>query len=82
MKISYNQATDSPYIRLADRASADSDEATSGVVLDFDINGAAVGIDGNRPVNEGASTTRRRNACASKRKTSCKSDGPATPSCS
>jgi len=45
MKISYDQATDSLYIHLADRASVDSDEVTGGVVLDYDINGVAVGID-------------------------------------
>jgi uncharacterized protein YuzE len=30
---------------LADRASVDSDEVKDGVVLDFDANGALVGID-------------------------------------
>ena len=45
MKISYDQATDSLYIHLADRASVDADEVTAGVVLDYDLNGAAVGID-------------------------------------
>ena len=45
MKISYDQATDSLYIHLSDRASVDSDEVQEGVVLDFDANGALVGID-------------------------------------
>ena len=45
MKISYYKATDSLYIHLADRASVDSDEVKDGVVLDFDVNGALVGID-------------------------------------
>ena len=45
MKISYDQATDSLYIHLADRVSVDSDEVNDGVVLDFDANGALVGID-------------------------------------
>ena len=45
MKISYDKATDSLYIHLADRASVDSDEVKEGVVLDFDANGALVGID-------------------------------------
>ena len=45
MKISYDKATDSLYIHLSDRASVDSDEVTDGVVLDFDANGALVGID-------------------------------------
>jgi uncharacterized protein YuzE len=45
MKISYDQATDSLYIHLADRASVESDEVQDGVVLDFDTDGALVGID-------------------------------------
>ena len=45
MKISYDKPTDSLYIHLADRASVDSDEAKDGVVLDYDTNGALVGID-------------------------------------
>jgi len=45
MKISYDKATDSLYIHLADRASVDSNEVNDGVVLDFDANGALVGID-------------------------------------
>ena len=48
MKISYYQATDSLYIHLADSASVDADEVTTGVVLDYDINGTAVGIDVQR----------------------------------
>jgi uncharacterized protein YuzE len=45
MKISYDKATDSLYIHLAQRPSFDSDEVNDGVVLDFDTNGALVGID-------------------------------------
>ena len=45
MKISYDKATDSLYIHLADRVSVESDEVKDGVVLDFDANGALVGID-------------------------------------
>jgi uncharacterized protein YuzE len=45
MKISYDQATDSLYIHLADRASVDSDEVREGIVLDYDADGALVGID-------------------------------------
>ena len=45
MNISYEKATDSLYIHLADRASVESDEVTDRVVLDFDSNGALVGID-------------------------------------
>lgn len=45
MKISYDKATDSLYIHLSERASVESDEVNDGVVLDFDANGALVGID-------------------------------------
>ncbi len=45
MKIAYDKATDSLYVHLTDKASANSDEVTDGVVLDFDANGALVGID-------------------------------------
>ena len=45
MKINYDKATDSLYIHLSDRPSVDSDEVQNGVVLDFDANGALVGID-------------------------------------
>jgi uncharacterized protein YuzE len=45
MKISYDQATDALYLHLADSAAVDSEESTAGVVLDYDINGVAVGID-------------------------------------
>lgn len=45
MKLSYDPATDSLYIHLADRPSVDSDEVSDGMVLDFDEAGALVGID-------------------------------------
>jgi len=45
VKISYDNATDPLYIQLADRASVDSDEINSGVVLVFDANDALLGID-------------------------------------
>jgi uncharacterized protein YuzE len=45
MKLRYYADTDSLYIDLAERASADSREVTPGVVLDFDAAGALVGID-------------------------------------
>ena len=45
MKISYAKATDSLYFHLIESASVDSDEVADGVVLDYDINGAVVGID-------------------------------------
>ena len=45
MKIAYDKSTDSLYIHLADRASVDSDEVREGIVVDYDANGALVGID-------------------------------------
>jgi uncharacterized protein YuzE len=45
MKLCYYADTDSLYIDLAERASADSLEVSPGVVLDFDATGALVGID-------------------------------------
>lgn len=45
MRLSYDRATDSLYIHLAERTAADSDEVSEGVVLDFDAAGALVGID-------------------------------------
>jgi uncharacterized protein YuzE len=44
MLISYDKVTDSLYIHLANRASVESDEVKDGVVLDFDANGALIGI--------------------------------------
>ena len=48
MKTSYDLATDSLYIHLDDRASVDSVELTDGLVVDYDLDGAAVGIDMQR----------------------------------
>ena len=48
MKLRYYADTDSLYIDLADRPSTDSREVTPGVVLDFDADGALVGIDIDR----------------------------------
>lgn len=45
MRIAYDRDTDSLYIHLLDRPSVDSDEVNDGVVLDYDGNGALVGID-------------------------------------
>ncbi len=45
MKLSYFPDTDSLYIDLADRTSVESEEVAPGFVLDFDANGAVVGID-------------------------------------
>jgi uncharacterized protein YuzE len=48
MKTSYDPATDSLYVHLADHASVDSVELTDGLVVDYDLNGVAVGIDMQR----------------------------------
>ena len=45
MKIEYFTETDSLYIELADRPSADTQEIEEGIVLDIDDQGHAVGID-------------------------------------
>lgn len=45
MKINYDSATDSLYIHLSERASADADEVSEGVGLDYDAAGILVGID-------------------------------------
>jgi uncharacterized protein YuzE len=48
MKFHYYPETDSLYIDLSERASADSREVAAGVVLDFDADGNLVGIDIDR----------------------------------
>lgn len=45
MKLSYYPETDSLYITLSPQPSADSDEVSEGIVLDFDAAGHLVGID-------------------------------------
>jgi uncharacterized protein YuzE len=45
MRLAYDPATDSLYIHLTDSPATDSDEVSEGVVLDYDANGALVGID-------------------------------------
>ena len=45
MKMSYYPETDSLYIDLVDRPSAESTEISKGVVLDYDADGNLVGID-------------------------------------
>ena len=45
MKLNYYPDTDSLYIALSPNPSADSNEVTEGVVLDFDADGRLVGID-------------------------------------
>jgi uncharacterized protein YuzE len=45
MKLSYHPETDSLYIDLSARPSAESREVSEGVVLDYDADGCLVGID-------------------------------------
>ena len=45
MKFHYYAETDSLYIDLSEKPSADSREVAPGVVLDFDAKGNVVGID-------------------------------------
>ena len=48
MTTSYDPATDSLYIHLTDHASVDAVELTDGLVVDYDRDGVAVGIDMQR----------------------------------
>jgi len=45
MKLNYHPDTDSLYIDLSAKPSADSVEVSKGVVLDYDVDGNLVGID-------------------------------------
>ena len=45
MKLNYYPETDSLYIDMSERPSADSKVISDGVVLDYDKNGDLVGID-------------------------------------
>lgn len=45
MRINYYPDTDSLYIDLSSRPSADSREVSEGIVLDYDEDGSLVGID-------------------------------------
>jgi uncharacterized protein YuzE len=45
MKVGYFSDTDSLYIELSERPSAESEEVAPGVVVDFDKEGRIVGID-------------------------------------
>jgi uncharacterized protein YuzE len=45
MKLNYHPETDSLYIDLSERPSAESREVSEGVVLDYDVDGHHVGID-------------------------------------
>jgi uncharacterized protein YuzE len=45
MKLNYHADTDSLYIDLSERPSAESREISEGIVLDYDADGNLVGID-------------------------------------
>lgn len=45
MKLNYHPETDSLYIDLSEKPSAESREISEGVVLDYDAHGNLVGID-------------------------------------
>jgi len=45
MRLMYYRDTDSLYIELSSKASADSQEIAEGIVLDYDAGGNIVGID-------------------------------------
>lgn len=45
MKLEYYEETDSLYIHLSSRPSANSDEVAEGIVVDYDEAGNVVGID-------------------------------------
>lgn len=45
MKLNYYPETDSLYISLIDKPSANSEEVANGIVLDFDADGNLIGID-------------------------------------
>ena len=45
MKLNYHPDTDSLYIDLSERPSAESREISEGIVLDYDDRGQLVGID-------------------------------------
>jgi len=45
MKVHYDKATDSVYIRLADAPVIDSEEVRPGIVLDFDAKGRVISVE-------------------------------------
>lgn len=45
MKLNYYPETDSLYIDLSEKSSAESREISEGIVLDYDVEGNLVGID-------------------------------------
>ncbi len=55
MKVRYDPETDTLTLRLNDRQISESDEATPGVILDFDAGGQVVGIEILQASRTGAS---------------------------
>ncbi len=54
MKINYYPDTDSLYIEFSEKESSESVEISEGVVLDYDVEGALVGMDidnANKKIN-------------------------------
>jgi len=47
MKLNYYPDTDSLYIELSEKSSTESQEISEGIVIDYDSEGAIVGIDIN-----------------------------------
>lgn len=45
MKLNYYPDTDSMYIELSERTSVESQEVSTGIVIDYDLEGNIVGID-------------------------------------
>lgn len=56
MKLTSHPDTDSLYIDLAERASVESHEITTGIVLDYDEDGNLVGIDIDNASSDNASS--------------------------
>jgi uncharacterized protein YuzE len=52
MKLNYHPETDSLYIDLSERPSAESRAISDGVVLDYDADGRLVGIDIDNATNK------------------------------
>jgi len=52
VRLNYHPETDSLYIDLSERPSAESREISTGVVLDYDIDGRLVGIDIDNASND------------------------------
>lgn len=73
MKTSYDPATDSLYIHLLARASANSVELTDGLIVDYDVESVAVGIDMQRVSQTTGHKARKRSAATLRIWTRCTS---------